>query len=268
MTSAMTHWLVRSVLPLTAASRRALNCASVIPCGCCVSKMPFIVSTSLGRLDFGALDVVSQGGLEVRFIALVLLADQELLEAMCGLDHLVGRAREVHLDERENHGLLQVGSQRLGHLAVDKVVDCGYTEALARVDKALPGGVPKAHAAVVDGRVDRLDDRDDRVASLGHETHLDHPASAGAYLDEGAVQLHQAALAREVVGDGDRLPVEVVVHHVESVSAREQRENVSRLGCEQVSNRASNPCRWQECHRQEEDGEEVPHSFSWSRTVA
>ena len=155
-------------------------------------------------------------------------------------------------DQRENHLILQVGTQLTWHLLHHEVIDRWHQEQFIAC-VALPMGVPLGEAAIGHRSHHRLDDGDDCILARCSQQELDHTAIACLYLEIGAVQLKQFTLPNQIVGDGYSLPAIIIVHHIKAVGAGEQGEYVSWLGREQVGNRACSTCQWQQCHRQDND---------------
>ena len=201
---------------------------------------------SLDGLDFGAFYTVVQRGAQVAGKALELVRCQEPLQAVRGLEAVMLFAREGEFDEREYHGVLQVGAQLARHLPGDEIVDGGHLEERAGPDILLPLRVPEGDVAVGHRRHHSLDDGDDGVPAGGHHAHLHNLACAGLQLEVDAIQADQLALACQVVGHGDRLAAVIIVHHVKAVSAGEQGKDVSRLTRKQIRYGACDSCHWQE----------------------
>ncbi len=196
------------------------------------------------RLDLQTIETVRDRRLEVLGKAFILHWSEELLQAMRCLDGVMLLPLESKLDKRENHCRLQVGPQVGGHLFHDEIVNSRHRkQTVAGV--SLPMDIPLGEAAVGDRCHHRLDDRDHRVlAHLAHQ-HLHHLAAAGLQLEVTAVQLQQAAIACQIVGNGDLLATVVVVYHIQPMGAGEQGENGPRLTRKEVGYGACRSCQGQ-----------------------
>ena len=142
---------------------------------------------------------------------------------------------ESEWDKRENHRRLQVGPQFRGHLFHDEIVNSRHLEqAVAGI--SLPMDIPLGEAAVGDRSQYRLDNGDHSILTRSPHAHLHGAALARLYLQVGTIQLDELASSHQVVLNLDDLPTIEIVHHVEPVGARHQRENVSWLNRKQVGN--------------------------------